>query len=211
MSVTYASGLEISAETWSSREVHGHTRETVGGSNDRPESGRLHDSGLCGADRLYKQGACANGKVDFQVAVQAAPQLVGSCSVMNSGGGKVVRRTRRCRPDTDRVEQYQSDTGNRLRYIRSIRADKTSCSVSLIRWLGDWVPLGIHRPKIRVARRFAKADMFPDATSSFSVTLLRTVLYNGFNYIFMYSGVMRSCATGLSRCVYGKLPLRRWS
>ena len=211
MSVTYASGLEISAETWSSREVHGHTRETVGGSNDRPESGRLHDSGLCGADRLYKQGACANGKVDFQVAVQAAPQLVGSCSVMNSGGGKVVWRKRRCRPDTDRVKQYQSDTGNRLRYIRSIRADKTSCSVSLIRWLGDWFPLGVHRPKIRVARSFAKADMFPDATSSFSVTLLRTVLYDGFNYIFMYSGVMRSCATGLSRCVYGKLPLRRWS
>ena len=209
--MTYASGLEISAETWSSREVHGHTRETVGGSNDRPESGRLHDSGLCGADRLYKQGACANGKVDFQVAVQAAPQLVGSCSVMNSGGGKVVWRKRRCRPDTDRVKQYQSDTGNRLRYIRSIRADKTSCSVSLIRWLGDWFPLGVHRPKIRVARSFAKADVFPDATSSFSVTLLRTVLYDGFNYIFMYSGVMRSCATGLSRCVYGKLPLRRWS
>jgi hypothetical protein len=71
MSATYASGLEISAEKWSSREVHGRTRETVGGSNDRPESGRLHDSGLCGADKQYKQGACASGKVDFPVATQA--------------------------------------------------------------------------------------------------------------------------------------------
>jgi hypothetical protein len=67
-------------------------RETGDGRIDTPEPDRLHGSGLCGAGKQYKQEAYANGRVDFQVAIEAALQLVGSCSVVSSAGGKVVWR-----------------------------------------------------------------------------------------------------------------------
>jgi hypothetical protein len=67
-------------------------RETGDGRIDTPESDRRHDSGLCGAGKQYTQEAYANGRVDLRVAIEAAPQLVGSYSVMDSVGGKVVWR-----------------------------------------------------------------------------------------------------------------------
>jgi hypothetical protein len=60
-----------------------------------PGLDRLRDSDLCDAGKLYKQGACVNGKVEFRVAVQRAPRMVGPCSVMNGVGGKVVWRKAR--------------------------------------------------------------------------------------------------------------------
>ena len=87
-----------------------------------PELDRLHDNGLCGFDKQYKQGACASDRAGFQVAVHAAPPLADPCFVMNTvwresrvAGSEEVRSGRR--PNLDNFEQYQDDTANRLRPI----------------------------------------------------------------------------------------------
>lgn len=80
-----------------------------------------------------------------------------------------------------RTELYQDDTENGWRPIQSIRVDRTSHNLSPGR-LGRRLPLGVHRPKIRVVRKFAKAGVFSDGQgllSWFPVHLFRTIFSDG--------------------------------